>query len=65
MSVEDDKHWVIRCPFCKCYKKDSLPIRGTPSINDLGCYTCENKTCKYLWGQEEYKKHLLEVHNVN
>ena len=55
---------VFACPFCKC-NKNAGQYRGTPSIKELGCETCDNKTCHYCYGEEDYKKHLIEVHNIH
>jgi len=60
--VNNEEH-CFSCPLCKC-NKDMSKYRGTPSIADLGCYTCENPTCKYLRGEDAYRKHMEEVHGV-
>jgi len=51
---------VFLCPFCKCYKDVCNKVL---SIQELGCNECKEPTCKYLYGEEEYHKHLVEVHH--
>lgn len=60
----DNKEHCFACPFCRC-SKDMNKFKGIPGIAELGCYTCPNKTCSYLWGEDALKKHLKNVHNIH
>lgn len=56
---------VYKCPFCKCHKDISKLKSQNPSIAELGCYECQNKTCHYCYGDEDYHKHLADCHGQN
>ena len=55
---------VFQCPLCRCFKKPGVGGRVQDG-KELDCDNCVNKTCHYCYGEEDYKKHMGECHNIH